>query len=191
MKIAILSFSFLSPEHISRLKKLGDVVEYQTTNNLKDAQERLQGVEVAIGDCWDVPFKKELFDLVKDLKYVSLNSTGFDHVDLVSAKENGVQVANVPGFSTEAVAEGTVALMFSVLRLIPMGNRVSHEKPFQVDPANRSHDRYLGKNVRGSTLGIIGLGRIGTRLAELAQGLGMNVIAYIQIAKECLWCKIG
>jgi glyoxylate reductase len=118
------------------------------------------------------------------LKYVSLNSTGFNQVDLVAAKEHGISIANVPGFSTDSVAEQAIGLMFATLRHIPMGDREMRKKPFQIDPANRSQDIYVGANVRGKTLGIIGLGQIGTRVAEIGRGLGMEVLAFNRTPKQ-------
>ena len=184
MKIAILSFSFLNSGHIEKLRLLGDVVEYQSTNNEKDAIERLQGVEVAIADCWDVPLGGNVFKEANDLKYISLNSTGYDQVDLKAAKEKGIMIANVPNFSTDSVAEQTMALLFAVLRHIPQADHALREKPFQIDPANRTQDIYTGSNVRSKVFGIVGLGHIGTRAAELAQGLGMKVIAYSRSPKN-------
>ncbi len=184
MKIAILSFSFLTLEHVGRLRKLGEVVEHQSTNNEADAISRLQGAEVAIADCWDVPLNKEVFESSPSLKYVSLNSTGYNQVDLIAAKEHGVSIANVPGFSTDGVAEQAIGLMFATLRHIPMSDREMRKKPFQIDPANRTQDIYLGANIHEKTLGIIGLGQIGMRVAEMGKGLGMKVIAYNRTQKH-------
>ena len=178
MKIAILSFSFLQPEHLDRLKKLGEVVEYQTTNTEEDAISRLEGAEIVVADCWDVPLNERVLSAASSVRYVSLNSTGYNQVDLAAASKNDISIANVPGFSTDAVAELAIGLMFSVLRGIPASDQAMHEKPFQIDPANREQDIYLGTNLRGKTLGVFGLGHIGARVAELGKGLGMNVIAY-------------
>lgn len=184
MKIAILSFSFLTPDHIARLKKLGEVFEYQTTKTEEDAIERLKDVEIAVADCWDVPLNKKVLGSIPSVKYISLNSTGFNQVDIEAATENNVAIANVPGFSTEAVAEQTFALMFAVARKITMSNAQMTKEPIQVDPANRAHDIFLGTELRGKTLGIVGLGQIGSRVAEIAKAFGMRVISYNRTPKQ-------
>lgn len=184
MKIAILSYSFLKPEHIAKLRTLGEVVEYQTTNNAEDAIERVKDVEVAIADCWDVPMNRHFFENAPSLKYVSLNSTGFNQVDIPASKDSGVMIANVPGFSTDSVAEHALGLMLAVARHIPASNVVMQEKPFQVDPANRANDIYKGIQLRGKTLGVFGLGQIGGRVAELGNALGMRVIGSTRTNKQ-------
>lgn len=184
MKIAVLSFSFLKPEHIEKLRTYGEVVEYQSTNNGSDAAERVKGVEIAIADCWDVPMDKEFLEKSSDLKYVSLNSTGFNQVDIQAAKVHGVAISNVPGFSTEGVAEQTLGLMLAVARHIPKGNQEMIKAPFQIDPANRSQDIYQGIELKGKTLGIFGLGEIGIRVAELGNALGMRVIGNTRSSKH-------
>ena len=178
MKITILNFSFLHPEHIQKLKALGEVVEYDSTKTVEETIERLRGTDVAVADCWEAPLNEEVFNASGDLKYLTLNSTGYEQVDIQTAKEKGVMVANIPNFSTDSVAEQTIALLFAVVRHVPVADRAVRANPFQIDPANRSQDIYLGVNVRDKVLGIIGLGHIGTRVAELAQGLGMTVKAY-------------
>lgn len=184
MKIVILSFSFLKPEHIARLQTFGEVVEYESTNKAQDAIERVKGAEVVIADCWDVPMDRRFFEGSRDIKYISLNSTGFNQVDLSAAKDRGVLVANVPGFSTDTVAEHAVGLMLAVARHIPASNTIMQVKPFQVDPANRAHDAYEGSQMRGKTLGVFGLGQIGQRVAELGNMFGMQVIGTTRTAKQ-------
>ena len=178
MKIAVLNESFLKEEHLARLRQLGDVTVYTDTEDEAKAIERLKDVDVAVADCWLTPLKETVFVHTPQLKYVTLNSTGYDQVDLEGAKKYNIAIANVPGFSTEGVAEHAIALLFAVVRHIPAANAAMRTQPFQVDPADSSNMVYLGSDLRGKTMGIVGLGQIGTRVAELAQGLGMNVVAY-------------
>ena len=83
-------------------------------------------------------------------------------------------VANVPGYSTEAVAEHTFALMLAVIRRIPAADAAVRHGQF----ATREGDSSFGFDLAGKTLGIVGLGRIGTRVAEIARGFGMKVLAW-------------
>jgi D-3-phosphoglycerate dehydrogenase len=184
MKIAILNYSYLASGHIDALKKLGEVTEYPNTNTLEEAEVRLKGVEVAIADCFEISLNKEFFVAAKDLKYLCLNTTGYNLVDINAAKEKGILVSNLPGFSTEAVAEHAIALMFAVSRKLVLGDRNMRKAPFQINPAKRADDVYTGSNISGKTMGIVGLGKIGTRVAEFARGLGMKVIAYNRTPKQ-------
>jgi lactate dehydrogenase-like 2-hydroxyacid dehydrogenase len=178
MKIAILNESFLKKEHLAKLRQLGEVVVYDDTRDEATAIERLKGIDVAVADCWLTPLNETVFRQAPQLKYVTLNSTGYDQVNLKAAKEHNIAIANVPGFSTEGVAEHTIALLFAITRHIPRADTAMRQQPFQVDPADVENMIYLGTDLRGKTMGIVGLGQIGSRVAELARGLGMNVIAY-------------
>lgn len=185
MKIVVLNESFFEEKHLKRLKELGDVTIYNDTDTEQKAIERLQGAEIAIADCYICPLAKPVFEASKSLRFISINSTGYDCVDISSASLGGVRVANVPGFSTEAVAEHTIGLMLAVARKIPLTNSDVRRTPFQVDPANQDQrERYLGTNLHGKTLGVVGLGNIGQRVADLAQGFGMKVIAYNRSPKS-------
>jgi glycerate dehydrogenase len=184
MKIAILNHCYFTPDHIRQLREIGEVTEHPNTTTVAEAAERIGDAEIAIADCFEVPLNDEFFSQVKNLKYLCLNTTGFNLVDIASAKKHGIAVSNLPGFSTEAVAEHAIALMFAVSKNIVVGDRAMHDKPFQLNPALRAQDKYIGTNLRGKTLGIIGLGKIGTRIAELGRGLGMNVIVYNRTPKE-------
>lgn len=184
MKIAILSFSFLEPRHIERLKELGDVVMFETTKTQEEALERTDGAEVVIADSYDVPLQKSFFERVSGVRYICLNSTGFNNVDVESARAHGVMIANVPGYSTQAVAEHTIALMLAVARQIPRGDREMNIHPFEIDPANSEHERYKGVELKGKTLGIFGLGQIGESVAQMGAALGMRVIGNSRTKKD-------
>lgn len=184
MKLVVLNECFLKDEHIARLKALGDLEVFTDTTTERQAIERLQGADAAIADCFIAPLNKQVFSSVPKLKYLSLNSTGYDPVDLAAAQAHGIQISDIPGFSTDAVAEHAIALIFAVNRHIVQLDKRMHEQPYEVDPADKTQLPYLGFNLRGKTLGIIGMGNIGQRVAEIAKALGMNVIAYNRSPKN-------
>jgi len=177
MKIAILNESFFEESHLNALRALGDLVIYENTDTEEKAIERLKGVDIAIADCYFASLNKKVFESTNKLKFLNTNSTGYDLVDVVAAKGKGIKVANVPGFSTEAVAEHTFALMLAVSKKIPAGDMAMRQSPFQVDPSSQEHKKYFGFNLQGKTLGIVGLGNIGQRVAQIGKGFGMKVIA--------------
>ena len=115
---------------------------------------------------------------------VVLGSTAFHMADFEAARRCGVNIANTPGYATDAVAEHAIALMLAAARVIPAADQAMRRRPFHIDEVNSSHDRYCGSEIRGKTLGIVGLGAIGRRVAEIGNGLGMRVLAYNRTAME-------
>jgi phosphoglycerate dehydrogenase-like enzyme len=111
----------------------------------------------------------------KKLRIIANYGAGYDSVDIAAAAACGVPVTNIPETVTDATAELTIGLMLAVSRRIgEMNLRLRRE-----DSVNLfGMGRYMGSTLRGRTLGIIGCGRIGGRVAELAKALGMRVIAY-------------
>lgn len=174
-RIAVLSACGLSCAHVSRLRSIGEVVQFDKTQGQAEAIKRLQGANIAVADCSDIEFTERLFASLPSLAYLCLASTGYEQVDLEAAHAHGVTVANVPCYATDSVAEHTIALMFSLIRHIPRADRAMRDCPFEVELGDWRHNHYLGHNIRGKMLGIIGLGRIGIRVAELGRALGMIV----------------
>ena len=111
----------------------------------------------------------------KNIKIIANYGAGYDGVDVAAAAQCGVPVTNIPKTVTDATAELAIGLMLAVSRRIgEMNLRLRHE-----DSASLfGMGRYMGSTLRGRTLGIIGCGRIGSRVAEMAKALGMRVIAY-------------
>lgn len=107
------------------------------------------------------------------LKLISNYAVGFDNVDFSAAEKHGVTVTNTPDVLTEAVAEHAIALMFAVGRRVLEADRFMREGKYEMWES----DLLLGMEFRGATLGVLGLGRIGSRVAEIAHaGLGMNIV---------------
>lgn len=114
---------------------------------------------------------KEIIEKLPNLKYITTMSTGFDHIDLEASKARGIFVSNVPIYAETVVAEHAFALLLAISRRL--------EESFE--RARKSHfspDGLTGFELRGKTLGIIGIGAIGTHVIEIANGFGMNVLAY-------------
>jgi lactate dehydrogenase-like 2-hydroxyacid dehydrogenase len=178
MKIAILNECFLNQSHLNRLKSLGEVIIFPNTTTEDEAIDRLKGIDIAIWDGFICAPTAKILESTDLLKLIVLPHTGYFMVDLETANKKGIKVANAPGFSKEAVAELVIGLMFAVNRKIPLMDRDMRENPFDSDPGNIEHqNKYWGFDIKGRTMGVIGLGRIGSTVATLALGLGMKVIA--------------
>lgn len=131
--------------------------------------ERIGDAEVAVNIRASSKFNEELFARCPALRLISVWGTGTDHVDLAAANKHGITITNTPGVSAFSVAEHALALMLAVARRIP-----------QQDAATRAGEwpRGQGVELRGKTLGVVGLGAIGRRFAELGQAIGMRVVAW-------------
>ncbi len=120
----------------------------------------------------DPAINKEILDKAQKLKVIGVCSVGLNHIDLDAAKEKGIQVFNAPGLNGNAVAELTISKMLDLSR---------HTIPANYDvKVNKTWDKYkfVGRELRGKTLGVLGFGRIGQRVGELAHAFLMDVVAY-------------
>lgn len=116
----------------------------------------------------------EVMDAAPTVKLYANYAVGFNNIDINVAKERGIVVTNTPGVLDEAVAEHTITLMFAIAKRIPEAFRFVKDGKF----VGWAPMLFLTSQLKGSTLGLIGLGRIGSRVAELASCVGMHVIYY-------------
>jgi len=113
----------------------------------------------------------ELLEKAPDLKVVGRAGVGIDNVDVEEATRRGVLVMNTPGGNAVSVAEHTFALLLALARSVPQFNAAIHAGRWEKSSA-------MGTEVRGKTLGLVGLGRVGTEVARRAQALEMTVLAH-------------
>lgn len=175
MKIVILDGSAANPGDITwgRLEDLGEVIAYDTTT--KDQLiERMHGAECAITN--KAVFDKDVFDKLPDLKYIGVLATGYNVVDLEAARQHGVTVTNVPEYATFATAQMTMALLLELTNLVGL-----HTASVMNGDWCRSKQFCYFKapltELAGKTLHIIGLGKIGRRVAQMASTFGMKITA--------------
>jgi glyoxylate reductase len=117
---------------------------------------------------------RELLDRAPNLKMIANNGVGYDHIDVGAATCRGIPVSNTPGVLTDSTADLTFALILAVARRIAEGDRMVREGRFRF----WAPFQFLGFDVSGKTIGIIGLGRIGKAVARRAAGFGMKVIYF-------------
>ena len=175
MKIVILDGYGLNPGDLSweAFEALGDVTLYDYTAP-EQAAERMRGAEAVITN--KTVLTRELIAGCGTLRHIGVLATGYNVVDLQAAAERGIPVTNVPAYSTDAVAQHVFAL------LLELTNRVGHHNAaVQEGRWQRNRDfcfwDYPLMELKGKTMGIIGLGQIGRATAELARAFGMEVIA--------------
>lgn len=120
----------------------------------------------------DTKIDRILLDKAKKLKAIGMAGIGLNHIDVDYAKEKNVTVFNVPDGSNESVAELTIGLMLNIVRKVDAAVQDTKEKNVWNKHA------FMGRQLKGKVLGIIALGKIGTRVAQFCQVLGMKIIAY-------------
>jgi len=130
----------------------------------------------------------EVMDAAEGLKVISNYAVGYNNIDVAAATERGIYVTNTPGILTDTTADCAFALLMAVARRIPEADR-------HVKAGGWVHAwgprMFVGTDVHGKTLGIIGLGRIGGAIARRAKGFNMNVIYYDEDRKRELERELG
>ena len=154
-----------------RAKTLGELRLF-TTRGAEDEGElarRIGNARVAVNIRAYARFTESVFRACPDLRMISIWGVGTDNIDLAAAGRHGVTVCNTPGSNAYAVAEHAIALMLAVARKIP-----------QIDREMRAGawPREMLTQLYGKTLGVFGTGDIGARAAQLARGLGMEVLTW-------------
>lgn len=114
---------------------------------------------------------KEILSQLPELKFISTRSTGFDHIDLVAAKEKNIIVSNVPSYGENTVAEHTFALILDLSRKIYKSIERTKKGDFSLNGLR-------GFDLKKKTIGIVGLGHIGQHVARIAKGFEMDVLVY-------------
>jgi len=151
---------------------MGEVAEVDVKTGLKEAE-----IIPIIGDYDAMVVRSQTLvtaDIIaaaKKLQVIGRAGAGVDNIDLDAATRHGVIVVNAPGGNTVSAAEHAVALMLALSRHIPQANA-------SLKGGEWRRNDFMGTEVRGKTLGVIGLGRIGTEVAKRAQGLQMKVIGF-------------
>ncbi len=175
MKIVVLDGYTLNPGDLSwdLLKQLGDVIIYDRTSNDK-ILERSIDAEVLLTN--KAPLEGHVLKQLSSLKYIGVTATGYNIVNTEVAKQQEIIVTNVPGYGTESVVQLTFAL------LLELCLHVQHQSDAVMNGKwARSEDfSFLDFpliELSGKTMGIIGFGNIGQKVADVATAFGMNILA--------------
>jgi glycerate dehydrogenase len=178
MKIVVLDGQAmgLGADAWDGLRRLGELELYDLSSP-EEAATRARSAEVLITNKAPVP--AEVIAQAPALRFIALLATGFDPVDVDAARRRGIPVANVPEYGTDSVAQLTFALLLELCSQVAL-----HAEAVRVGEWSRSPTFSFWKvpliELAGKTMGIIGFGRIGRRVGELAHAFGMAVLAHDQ-----------
>lgn len=184
MKIVILDSYTTNPGDLSWefLHKYADEVVIHERTAQEDIIERSKGAEILIVNK-TVLGEAELNALAPELKYIGLQSTGYNVIDIAAANKNGVTVCNIPAYSTNAVAQEVFAFILHFANQVDLHSQSVHNGDwcrcpdfcYWVSPISE---------LDGKTLGIIGFGSIGSRVAEIAESFGMRILVSTRTKKD-------
>lgn len=175
MKITVLDGYGMNPGDLSwkGLEELGDVTVYPRTSPDK-VVERSRDAEILLTN--KVVIGRETIAALPKLRYVGVLATGYNVVDVDAAREHGVTVTNVPAYSTDSVVQMTLSHILNITGRVAHYARLNREGRWSASPDFCYWDTPLTE-LSGKTIGIVGLGNIGMKVASMARCLGMDVFA--------------
>ncbi|MEZ0345914.1 MAG: D-isomer specific 2-hydroxyacid dehydrogenase family protein [Infirmifilum sp.] len=190
-KVAVVnsrSFGVNAPDLLEELRKHAEVVFLDLDKKMrgKELAEKLKGYHFVIASVTPI-YDSEFFKFNKDVLLIARHGIGVDNVDTQAATEEGVIVTRVPGYKErDAVAELAVSLCLNVIRKVCYGNTLVRQGKWG------ERAKIVGFNIKGKTVGIIGIGNIGGRVAEIfSRGFQARVIAYDPYVRQEDARKIG
>lgn len=184
MKIIILDGYAANPGDLSwdALQEIGDVTVYDRTKP-EETVARSKGAEVVLTN--KVVLGRKEIEQLPNLHYIGVLATGYNVVDTQAAHERGIVVTNVPAYSTESVAQMVFAHLLNVTNRTEHYALQNRQGRWSQNPDFCYWDAPL-MELAGKTFGIVGLGNIGSRVAQIAQAFGMKVKALTSKAADTL-----
>jgi len=185
MKIILLDAKTLGSDiPLTVFSDMGEFVSYPTTSP-EEAPGRIADADVIVTN--KVKLRADILKYAPNLKLICVTATGYDNVDIDYCKQNGVAVCNVKGYSTECVAQLTVSMALSLTNhLRVFDDYVKSGEYSKSGIQNKLTPTF--NEVYGKTWGIVGLGNIGKRVADIARVMGCKVLAYKRTPVEDYEC---
>ncbi|MDO8511137.1 MAG: hydroxyacid dehydrogenase [Nanoarchaeota archaeon] len=167
-KILITAPAYFDEAAVTLFRQLGEVTVREMSR-----EELLRQVAdfTVLAIRVDTFIDKELIDAARNLKVIATGTTGVNHIDVEYAKKKGIEVISLQGANTIATTEHTLALLLSLVRKIPTAHASIMDGKWQ-------RSAFIGTELSGKKLGIVGFGRIGRDIAKVALHLGMRILAY-------------
>jgi Lactate dehydrogenase and related dehydrogenases len=152
-----------------------DFVFYDNRNeNPQELVSRLSDADVGIIS--NIPLRKEVLERCPKLKFIAVAFTGIDHIDTDYCKQKGIEIKNASGYATQAVAELAIGLMIDVYRRITFLDKQTRH--------SGTRNNFLGNQLSGKTVGVVGTGCIGTKVCALLKAFGCTVQAYSRSERQ-------
>lgn len=170
-----------TPPNLDKLKELGDVTFYPSTRP-DQTEERIKDAEIVITN--KVVLDEELISKhAGQLKMIAIAATGMNNVDLEAAEKHGVTVKNVAGYATDSVAQSTFSMLFRLMQDLEYYDQYIKSGEYSKSEIFTNQDRPFHE-LKGKRFGIIGLGTIGQKVAEIAEVFSAEVAYYSTSGKN-------
>ncbi len=181
MKIVFLDAATIGADiDLSGFDTIGEVTKYDYSTP-EEATERIDGADVIVIN--KIPINENTMKHADNLKLICVTATGTDNLDKEYLKMRGIEWRNVAGYSTESVAQHTFALLFYLYEKLRYYDDYVKSETY-IGDRSFSHFSNVFHEISGKTWGIIGLGAIGRRVADLAKAFGCHVIYYSTSGKN-------
>ena len=176
MKIVVMDGNGVNPGDMSwsQIEQFGDLTVYPRTSH-DDVIAHVGDAEIVLTN--KTVFDKSIIEQLPSTKYIGVLATGYNVVDLKAASKRGIVVTNIPAYSTDSVAQMTFAHILNVTNHVDHYARESRDGEWSRCPDFCYWDKPLVE-LAGKTIGVVGLGHIGMKVAQLALDFGMDVFAY-------------
>ena len=171
--------TFFTEKQIKELEQYGKLIFLESYFDLDKAQylqDNTEKILMTDPEWYKWNLRKEHISKIENLKAICINTTAFDWIDWQYCKDNGIIVTHTPKYSTDSVAEYAIFLMMCLAKKLPIQIKTNYKMEY-------NHEM-LNTEIKNKTVGIIGLGTIGTRVAELCDNLGMKVMYWSKNPKE-------
>ena len=173
-KIVILDGKTLGDIKLEKLSEIGEVKYYDTTD-ISEVKERVREANIVLTN--KVVLNRENLSEANNLEFIAEVATGFNNIDIEYAKEKGIGVANVAGYSTNAVVQHTFAATLALLDEITYYDNYVKDGKYSKSGLFTCLDKPYYE-IEGKTWGIIGLGNMGRKVAKIAEAFGAKVVYY-------------
>lgn len=171
----ILANDGMAQDGINKLEDMGFSVD-TTHQDVESLKKSINDYDVIIVRS-ATKVREDLIDQMQNIKLIIRAGVGLDNIDVAHAEKKGIQVYNTPTASSRSVAELAFAHIMGLYRFLPLSNRkMPHDGQTEFKSMKKAFSK--GQEVQGKRLGIVGLGRIGKELANIALGAGIDVIAH-------------
>ena len=185
LTVVVLDASTLGDDlDLSPLRELGEVKVYQTSSP-DEIEERIVDADILMQN--KAKLTADLLAKATKLKVICEAATGFDNIDVAYCREHGIAVTNVPGYSTQCVAQITFTLALSLITHLPQYTSFVQSGEYTASGvANRLSPAFC--ELYGKTWGIVGYGNIGKQVGKIAEAFGCNVIVHKRTPEEGVRC---
>jgi D-3-phosphoglycerate dehydrogenase len=170
VKIVVVDHIYLEEKHVEKLRSFGNLrVFKEPPRTIDEFKRRIADAEIVLVG-WS-KLTRDVINSAKKLRMISIWATSCHYADAQAAKEKGIVITHVPAYATEAVAEHAFALLLAAARKLLSADKHVRKGGFDWRP-------FGGVELRGKTLGVIGTGSIGCRVAEISKAFEMQVLGY-------------